>query len=118
MELVAEARRVQFFDDSKGTNVGAVIKSLESYAGGVILIAGGKDKGGDFAPVLPLLKEKVKTVVLIGEAREKQSHFPEAVKAYEQLRSTYPEFETIDMATFPMMRKASRQTSGPPEINK
>jgi len=50
LELVAEAGGVRYVNDSKGTNVGAVVKSLQSYAGGVILIAGGKDKGGEDPP--------------------------------------------------------------------
>ncbi len=54
LELVAEMDGVRYVNDSKGTNVGAVVKSLEGYAGGVILIAGGKDKGSDFAPLRPL----------------------------------------------------------------
>ena len=70
LELVAEARGVRYVNDSKGTNVGAVVKSLESYAGGVILIAGGKDKGGDFAPLRPLVEARVKTLLLLGQARD------------------------------------------------
>jgi UDP-N-acetylmuramoylalanine--D-glutamate ligase len=57
-------------NDSKGTNVGAVVKSLEGYRGGVILLAGGKDKGGDFRPLRPLLETRVKTLILLGQARD------------------------------------------------
>jgi UDP-N-acetylmuramoylalanine--D-glutamate ligase len=71
LELVAEVDGVQYVNDSKGTNVGAVVKSLEGYAGGLILIAGGKDKGGDFTPLRPLVETRVKTLLLIGHAREK-----------------------------------------------
>jgi UDP-N-acetylmuramoylalanine--D-glutamate ligase len=70
LELVAEADGVRYVNDSKGTNVGAVVKSLESYTGGVILIAGGKDKGGDFAPLRPLVAARVKTLLLLGQARD------------------------------------------------
>jgi len=70
LELVAEMDGVRYVNDSKGTNVGAVVKSLEGYAGGVILIAGGKDKGGDFAPLRPLVASRVKTLLLIGQARQ------------------------------------------------
>ncbi|MBS1117130.1 MAG: murD [candidate division NC10 bacterium] len=70
LELVAEADGVRYVNDSKGTNVGAVVKSLESYAGGVILIAGGKDKGSDFAPLRPLAAARVKTLLLLGQARD------------------------------------------------
>jgi UDP-N-acetylmuramoylalanine--D-glutamate ligase len=70
LELVAELGGVRYVNDSKGTNVGAVVKSLEGYAGGVVLIAGGKDKGGDFAPLRPLVATRVKTMLLLGQARD------------------------------------------------
>ncbi len=69
LELVAEVGGVRYVNDSKGTNVGAVVKSLEGYAGGVVLIAGGKDKGGDFSPLRPLLTTRVKAMLLLGQAR-------------------------------------------------
>ncbi len=72
LELVAEIAGVRYFNDSKGTNVGATVKSLEGFpAGRVILIAGGLDKGADFRPLIPLVKERVKAAILIGRAREK-----------------------------------------------
>jgi UDP-N-acetylmuramoylalanine--D-glutamate ligase len=71
LEWVAEVRGIQFFDDSKGTNVGAVVKALESFSRPVILIAGGRDKGGDYGPLKGLIREKVKALFLIGEARER-----------------------------------------------
>lgn len=71
LELVAEVDGVRYVNDSKGTNVGAVLKSLEGYAGGLVLIAGGKDKGGDFTPLRPLVETRVKTMILIGQARAK-----------------------------------------------
>ncbi len=69
LELVAEVDGVRYINDSKGTNVGAVLKSLEGFSHGVILIAGGKDKGGDFAPLRPLVQSRVKTALLLGQAR-------------------------------------------------
>jgi UDP-N-acetylmuramoylalanine--D-glutamate ligase len=69
LELVRERDGVRYFDDSKGTNVGAVIKSLESFAGNVILLAGGYDKGGDFSALRPLLGARARHVVLFGAAR-------------------------------------------------
>lgn len=69
LELVGESGGVRFINDSKGTNVGAVVKSLEGFSGGVILLAGGKDKGGDFRPLRPLLESRVKLLLLLGEAR-------------------------------------------------
>ncbi|MEE9524771.1 MAG: UDP-N-acetylmuramoyl-L-alanine--D-glutamate ligase [Thermodesulfovibrionales bacterium] len=68
LEFVAEKNGVHFYNDSKGTNVGAVIKSLESFEKNVILIAGGRDKNGDFRALAPFVKERVKKIVVIGEA--------------------------------------------------
>lgn len=71
LEFVRELNGVRYFNDSKGTNVGAVIKSLESFTVPIILIAGGRDKAGDFSVLRHLVKERVKAIVLIGEAAEK-----------------------------------------------
>jgi UDP-N-acetylmuramoylalanine--D-glutamate ligase len=73
LEFVRELKGVRYFNDSKGTNVGAVLKSLEGFSQPVILIAGGRDKAGDFSQLRRLVKEKVKALVLIGEATEKIS---------------------------------------------
>lgn len=71
IEWVAEIDGVQYFDDSKGTNVGAVVMSLASFDQDVVLILGGKDKGGDYGPLRPLVRHKTRAVILLGEAREK-----------------------------------------------
>jgi len=71
LEFVRRLDGVDYINDSKGTNAGAVIKSLESFTEPLILIAGGRDKAGDFSVLAPLIKDRVKTLVLIGEAREK-----------------------------------------------
>ncbi len=71
MELVATINGVEWYNDSKGTNVGSVVKSLESFNHGVTLIAGGRDKGGDYAPLADLVRERVEHMILIGEASEK-----------------------------------------------
>ncbi len=68
METVGEYRGVRYVNDSKGTNVAAVLRSLESFSGTVHLIAGGRDKDGDFRPLAPLVGSSVKTLLLIGEA--------------------------------------------------
>jgi len=70
VELVAEIRGVEFYDDSKGTNVGAVARALEYFHRPVILIAGGRDKDSDFSLLADLIKERVKALVLLGETRE------------------------------------------------
>ncbi len=68
LEWVAELGGVHYFNDSKATNVDAVIKSLEAFPGRIHLIAGGRDKGGDFTALRPLMEKRVKEVILIGEA--------------------------------------------------
>ena len=71
LEFVAEISGVSFFNDSKATNVDATIKALEAFSGGLFVILGGKDKGSDYAPLAPLLRERAKAVLLIGSAAEK-----------------------------------------------
>ncbi len=70
LELVREKDGVAYFNDSKGTNVGAVVKSLESFPGPVILLAGGVDKGGSYAPLQEQIEKKVRRLVLFGAAKE------------------------------------------------
>ncbi len=70
LEFVREINGVKFINDSKGTNIGAARKSLESFQN-VVLIMGGRDKGSDFSVLRNLIKEKVKTLVLLGEAKDK-----------------------------------------------
>jgi len=67
MEFVREIAGVSYYEDSKATNVGSVEKALESFTE-ITLIAGGKDKGGSYAPLAPLVRERVRHLVLIGEA--------------------------------------------------
>jgi UDP-N-acetylmuramoylalanine--D-glutamate ligase len=71
LEFIRELDGVRYYNDSKGTNVAAVMKSIESFSEAVILIAGGRDKAGEFSLLTTLVKEKVKALILIGEAAEK-----------------------------------------------
>ena len=71
MEFVAEINGVRFINDSKATTMESAAWALENIATPVILIAGGKDKGVDYASLLGIAKKKVRGVILIGEAREK-----------------------------------------------
>ncbi|CAL93499.1 UDP-N-acetylmuramoyl-L-alanine--D-glutamate ligase [Azoarcus olearius] len=67
VELVAErADGVRYYDDSKGTNVGATVAALDGLGGRVVLIAGGDGKGQDFSPLAPVLTRHARAVVLIG----------------------------------------------------
>lgn len=70
LQWIASINGIDFFDDSKATNVDAVVRSLEHFNQPVVLIAGGRDKGGDYSPLFPWLRRKVKEVILLGEARE------------------------------------------------
>jgi UDP-N-acetylmuramoylalanine--D-glutamate ligase len=67
IEFVRDVRGVQFYNDSKGTNVASTIKALESFDERVVLIAGGKGKGQDFAPLAGVARGRVGHAVLIGE---------------------------------------------------
>jgi len=71
LEWVREIHGIIFFNDSKGTNVGSVVKSLMGFREPVLLIAGGRDKGGDYSPLKRLITEHVKGMALIGEAKER-----------------------------------------------
>ena len=66
VQEVAATRGVRFYDDSKGTNVGASVAALEGFADPVVLIAGGDGKGQDFAPLAAAVKRHARAVVLIG----------------------------------------------------
>ena len=70
LEFVREKNGVRYYNDSKGTNVGAVVKSLASFTEPVILLAGGVDKGGDYAPLKEGIRQKVRRLVLFGAAKE------------------------------------------------
>jgi UDP-N-acetylmuramoylalanine--D-glutamate ligase len=67
--FVADVRGVRFYDDSKGTNVGAAVAALEGLREAkAVLIAGGRDKGGSYAPLVEAVERKGRAVVLVGEA--------------------------------------------------
>src|SRR5207245_11308288 len=81
LEYVATVRGVEYYNDSKATNVDATIKALESFPANVHLILGGKDKGSDYTVLNDLLRERVKCVYTIGAAAEKiQSHIKGAAE--------------------------------------
>ena len=71
MELVGHFRGVPVYNDSKGTNVGATLRSLEGLGGQVILILGGKDKGTPYEPLLEPIQRKVQLLILLGEAADR-----------------------------------------------
>jgi len=71
LEFVASVQGVEYYNDSKATNVDATIKALESFPSGIHIILGGKDKGSDYSVLSALLKERARRVYTIGAAAEK-----------------------------------------------
>jgi UDP-N-acetylmuramoylalanine--D-glutamate ligase len=71
LEFVAKITGVDYYNDSKATNVDATVKALESFAGNIHLILGGKDKGSDYSVLNELLRQRVKRVYTIGAAAAK-----------------------------------------------
>ena len=71
LEFVARIAGVEFYNDSKATNVDATMKAIGAFPGGIHLILGGKDKNSDYTLLNPLLKERVRAVYTIGAAAEK-----------------------------------------------
>lgn len=71
LELVGRKAGVDYYDDSKATNVDAVVRAVESFRGDLILIMGGRDKGGEYTPLEAPVREKVKLLIVLGEASAK-----------------------------------------------
>ncbi len=101
LEFVATVRGVEYYNDSKATNVDATIKALESFPGRIHLILGGKDKGSDYSVLNPLLKERVKRVYTVGAA---------AAKIESQLRGT--EIASVGTLETAVKRASESATAG------
>jgi UDP-N-acetylmuramoylalanine--D-glutamate ligase len=71
LEYVATCKGVEFYNDSKATNVDATAKAVASFPAGIHLILGGKDKGFPYTVLAPLLRERVRAVYTIGVAAPK-----------------------------------------------
>jgi UDP-N-acetylmuramoylalanine--D-glutamate ligase len=71
LEFVAEIKGVSYYNDSKATNVDATLKALDAFPGNLLVILGGKDKGGDFTLLREPLRQRAKVALLIGAAAEK-----------------------------------------------
>ena len=95
LEIVRERRGVRFVNDSKGTNVDATLKALESIDEPIWLIAGGRDKGGDFSRLVPAIRQRVKRLILIGEAA---SLIANAVQGYQVITRVGTLREAVELA--------------------
>jgi UDP-N-acetylmuramoylalanine--D-glutamate ligase len=91
LEYVATINGVEYYNDSKATNVDATAKAVAAFTSGIHLILGGKDKGSDYTLLAPLLRERVRAVYTIGSA---------AAKIESQLRGVVSirTCETLDVA--------------------
>ncbi|MDM8538728.1 cyanophycin synthetase, partial [Desulfobacterales bacterium HSG17] len=70
IEYVAAIDNVTYFDDSKATNVDAVVRAIESFDVPVVLIMGGRGKGGDFSVLKDPIRQHVRKLILIGESKQ------------------------------------------------
>ena len=105
LELVRSVDGVRYINDSKATNINAVWYALDSYNVPVVLILGGRDKGNDYTELIDQIREKVHTIVAIGEAR---------AKIEAQLKRAVPRFETAD--TLPEAVRVGRKVAKRGEI--
>jgi UDP-N-acetylmuramoylalanine--D-glutamate ligase len=88
MEWIKTVDGVEYYNDSKGTNVGAVLQSLASFPQQkLVLIAGGRDKNSDFAPLIAPLKKHVPNLILIGEAADDMAQLLKGYSHTEQAQS-------------------------------
>ena len=71
LEFIANVNGVDYYNDSKATNVDAAMKAIDAFPGGIHLILGGKDKNSDYRLMRPLIHERVKAIYTIGAAAEK-----------------------------------------------
>jgi len=104
LEPVATVRGVSFVNDSKATTVDAALKALASFSKPVVLILGGKDKGSDFRPLRRAVRRGVKSVVLVGAAREK-------IRA--ALAGTVP---MVEAQTYPEVVRAAYAAASPGDV--
>ncbi len=71
VEFVRRINSVAFYNDSCGANVQAVVRTLQAFHEPIILISGGRDKNADYTPLIPHIRQRVKNLILVGEAKEK-----------------------------------------------
>ncbi len=86
LEWVQERSGVHYINDSKGTNVGAAIRSLESFSEPIIWIAGGREKGADFSVLRHAVQSHVRRAILYGEARDKMAAALEGTARIDEVK--------------------------------
>lgn len=85
LEPVGVVRGVQYVNDSKGTNVDAVLRAIDAFEEPIVLILGGKDKGGDFARLREAVRRRVQYVLVMGEAAGRIAHALDGVASIEEV---------------------------------
>jgi UDP-N-acetylmuramoylalanine--D-glutamate ligase len=106
LEYVGTFRGVKYYNDSKATNPAATAMSIASLTGPIVLIAGGLDRGADFAELMPILRERVKGVVALGEVRHRLRRVAEAA-GLKKIIVVEPEDEAAET-----LRRAVREAAG------
>ena len=87
IEYVTEIDGVKFYNDSKATNVDSTVKALEAFERNIIVILGGKDKGSDYTVLAPLIRNRVKQIILIGAASDRIAEQLEGTGAISRAKS-------------------------------
>lgn len=93
VQWIQNVNGVDFYDDSKGTNVGATLAAIEGLGQPIVLIAGGDGKGQDFTPMIEAVKTHVRSVCLIGKDAEA------IAQAWQDTGVAMQQFETLEAAT-------------------
>lgn len=109
IEFVRELDGVKYYNDSKATNTDSAIKALEAFAGHIVLIAGGDDKGTDLTEFLKLVNERVDYLILVGDAatRFKSCAIESGFPAEKILEAGYSMERAVELA---------KEISRPPQI--
>jgi len=100
LEFVREKAGIRFYNSSKDTNPTATTMAIRSVKGPVVLLAGGLDRGSDYAALVPVMRERVKALVAFGETRRKLAEAAEAA-GIRHIRVVEPEAspeETLERA--------------------
>ncbi len=101
LEYICEVDGIKWINDSKATNVDSVVIALNSYRNPVVLIAGGRDKGTSYEPLLDIVRDRVRAMVLIGEAAERMEAVFAPVTRVTRARDMLEAVNIANMAAQP-----------------